>query len=317
MKWVVLTLGVASLGVAFRKAFYRQSKNALIGVAGCLVLIALSVSHASASNGMPEEIVLWQNGAPGQLPGASRGVESTNDGISRVRNVGIPTLILHRPLSLQKKNKAVILCPGGGYRVLASVSTGNGVLEPFLKDGYAVLVLKYRTVPNPKEAEAAALKDAKRAVRLVREHAGEWGIDPHAIGMVGWSAGANLTLNLASHADNGNPQASDPIERQSCRPDFVAMLCPWPAGNTLDQYPISAVSPPAFIASARDDKVAPTRFAAGIAERYRKAGVECDLWIIDKGGHRAFSFDSKGEGSHWRARFVDWLGSIEGSPKTP
>lgn len=309
MKCVVLTPTVASLSVAFCKALYGQSKNVFIGVAGCLVLIALSVSHALASDVTPEEIVLWENGAPGQLPDAGRGVERTGSKVPALQDVGIPTLILHRPLSSQKKSKAVILCPGGGYRVLAAVSTGNGVLEPFLKDGYAVLVLKYRTVPNPKEAEVAALEDAKRAVRLVREHAEEWGIDPHAIGMAGWSAGANLTLNLASHTDNGNPQATDPIERQSCRPDFVAMLCPWPAGKTLDQYPISAVSPPAFVASARDDKVAPTRFATGIAERYQKAGVECNLWVIDEGGHRAFSYDSKGEGAHWRERFVDWLGS--------
>ena len=305
MKWLVL-----SSGVALCKTLRRQSKSVFLGVAGCLVLVASSVSLAWASDVTCEEIDLWENGAPGQLPDASRGVQRTGSAVPALRDVGIPTLILHRPSPSPKKSKAVILCPGGGYRVLAAVSTGNGVLEPFLKDGYAVLVLKYRTVPNPKEAEAAALKDAKRAVRLVRERAEQWGIDPHAIGMVGWSAGSNLTLNLASHTDSGDPQATDPVERQSSRPDFVAMLCPWPAGKQLDQYPISKMSPPAFIASARDDKVAPTEFAIGIAEGYEKAGVECKLWLINEGGHRAFSFDSKGEGSHWRERFVEWLQNV-------
>ena len=98
MKWVVLALAVTSLSVAFRKALRRQSKNVLIGVAGCLVLIALSVSHASASDVTPEEIVLWQNGAPGQLPDAGRGVERTGSKVPALRDVGIPSLLLHRPL---------------------------------------------------------------------------------------------------------------------------------------------------------------------------------------------------------------------------
>lgn len=216
-------------------------------------------------------------------------------------------MILHKPLAPGKNRKAVILCPGGAYQALASVDNGNGTLDSFLKDDFVVIVLKYRTVPNPKQAEVDALVDAKRAIRLVRQRAEEWGIDPGQIGVVGWSAGGNLALNLSSNTDKGNPGDSDPIERQSCRPDFAAMLCPWPTSRPASAYPVSQDSPPAFIASAKDDKAAPTRFAVGIAEGYEKAGVPHNLWIIDEGGHRAFSFDSTGEGSHWRERFVEWL----------
>lgn len=257
------------------------------------------------------EILLWENGAPGQIEGAHKAWPGVGaGGVPLISHIGIPSLVLHQPATPGSNRKAIILCPGGAYQALAAVETGNGTLQPFLQDDFVVFVLKYRTVPNPKQAEIDALADAQRAVRLVRHHAKEWGIDPHQIGMAGWSAGGNLVLNLASRTDKGDPAAADPIDRQSCRPDFVAMLCPWPTSRPASAYPISADSPPAFIASARDDKDAPTRFAEGIAAMYDKAKVEHQLWVIEKGGHRAFSFDSTGEGATWRERFVAWVKQI-------
>lgn len=260
----------------------------------------------------PVEILLWENGTPpGFIEGAHKAWPGVGaGGVKLISRIGIPSIILHKPLNSAKNRKAVILCPGGAYQALASVDNGNGTLDPFLKDGFVVIVLKYRTVPNPKQAEIDALADAKRAVRLVRYRAGEWGIDPKQIGMAGWSAGGNLVLNLSSHTDNGNAEDPDPVERQSCRPDFVAMLCPWPTSRPASAYPVSKDSPPAFIASAKDDKDAPSRFASGIADSYGKAGVPHNLWLIEEGGHRAFSFDSTGEGSHWREKFVEWLQTL-------
>lgn len=263
----------------------------------------------SAFGEAPQEIFLWENGKiPGFIEGAHKAWPGVGEnGVQLVSRIGIPSMILHKPLAPGKNRKAVILCPGGAYQALASVDNGNGTLDSFLKDDFVVIVLKYRTVPNPKQAEVDALVDVKRAIRLVRQRSEEWGIDPGQVGVVGWSAGGNLVLNLSSNPDKGNPGDSDPIERQSCRPDFAAMLCPWPTSRPASAYPISQDSPPAFIASAKDDKAAPTKFAAGIAEGYEKAGVPHNLWIIDEGGHRAFSFDSTGEGSHWRERFVEWI----------
>lgn len=267
----------------------------------------------------PQEILLWENGnIPGFIEGAHRAWPGVGEGgVQLVSRIGIPSIILHKPLAVGKNRKAVILCPGGAYQALASVDNGNGTLDPFLKDDFVVIVLKYRTVPNPKQAEVDALVDAKRAVRLVRQRAEEWGIDPNQIGVVGWSAGGNLVLNLSSHTDHGNSGDDDPIEHQSCRPDFVAMLCPWPTSQPASAYPISQDSPPAFIASAKDDKAAPTKFAVGIAEGYEKAGVPHNLWIIEEGGHRAFSFDSTGEGSHWREHFVKWIHQLTQNQPSP
>lgn len=266
---------------------------------------------ASPFGEKPSEVLLWDTEPPGFIDGAHKAWPGVGEGgVQLVSRIGIPSIILHRPLAPGKNRKAVILCPGGAYQALASIENGNGTLDPFLKDGFVVIVLKYRTVPNPKQAEVDALVDAKRAVRLVRHRAAEWGIDPAQIGVVGWSAGGNLTLNLASTVDAGNLDDVDLIERHSSRPDFVAMLCPWPTSRPATGYPISKDSPPAFIASAKDDKDAPTRFAAGIAAIYEKAGVPFHLWVIEEGGHRAFSFDSTGEGSRWRERFVAWLPTV-------
>ena len=271
-----------------------KSPCILIALALSLIASAPAMSQskprpipASPFGETPSEILLWDTEPPGFIEGAHKAWPGVANGVRLVSRIGIPSIILHKPLAPQKNRKAVILCPGGAYQALASIDNGNGTLDPFLKDGFVVIVLKYRTVPNPRQAEIDALVDAKRAVRLVRHHAAEWGIDPAQIGVVGWSAGGNLTLNLASNTDAGNPHDEDPIERQSSRPDFVAMLCPWPTSRPASGYSISKDSPPAFIASAKDDKDAPTRFAVGIAAGYEKAGVPANLWVIEQGDRKS------------------------------
>lgn len=260
----------------------------------------------------PGEILLWEKDAPGNTAELHKPVaEPRPGGVTALSGTGIPSMIVHKPVNEAKKRPAVILCPGGGYRRLAAIENGNGTLEPFLNDGFVVIVLKYRTVPESiKDAAANALLDVKRAVRITRHNANEWGIDPSKVGVVGWSAGGNLTLNLSSHSDKGDPAATDPIERQSCRPDYVAMLCPWPGGRPITDFPLPADPPPAFIASAKDDDTAPTKFAEAIGASWEKTGVKSNLWIIGQGGHRAFSYDSTGEGSHWRDHFMKWLPTV-------
>jgi len=260
----------------------------------------------------PGEMLLWEKEAPGNTAALHNPVsQSRPGGVTALSGTGIPSMIVHKPATEAKNRPAVILCPGGGYRRLAAIENGNGTLEPFLKDGFVVIVLKYRTVPDSiKQVAENALLDAKRAVRITRHHANEWGIDSSKIGVIGWSAGGNLTLNLGTHFDKGDAAATDPIDRQSSRPDYVAMLCPWPGGRKITDYPLPADPPPAFIASAKDDDTAPTRFAEEINAAWTKTGGASNLWIIETGGHRAFSYDSTGEGSHWRDHFMKWLGNL-------
>lgn len=262
------------------------------------------------AQGDPISIKLWHdNNPPKMVEGAITG-EFYDLGV-RVKDIGIPSMRLYLPKETNNTPRPVmLLCPGGGYHHLTRSATGNGALEPFLLKDMAVAVLLYRTTPphTKDEISDVTLLDAQRAVRLLRHNAEEWGIDPEKIGVVGWSAGANLTLNLATHFDEGAAEASDPVERESSRPNIVGLLCPWPWRYDIKAYPVSENAPPAFIASAKDDTVAPTTFAQAIASAYKSRGVQHKLWLVNRGGHGAFSGDRKGgEGAEWEAHFWSWL----------
>ena len=128
--------------------------------------------------------------------------------------------------------------------------------------------------------------------------------------MLGWSAGSHLLLNIATHHDVGDRDAVDPIARQSCRPDFVAMMCLWPKAAKPESFKIDADTPPAFICSAHDDKVAPTAFSQAIRDAYKAAGVEATLEEVETGGHEAFTIDGPGPGGKWTQKFWPWMKKI-------
>jgi acetyl esterase/lipase len=205
---------------------------------------------------------------------------------------------------------AIIVCPGGGYSHLTRLLGADGMVDPSLPRGIVIISLKYRLLPpapNLQTVAAEALLDAQRAVRLTRAHAVDWQIDPHRVGLLGWSAGGNIGINIATHFDAGDPTAANTIDRQSDRPDFVALLSPWPARQNISAYPVTKDSPPAFICSARDDRTAPVIFAQAIAAAYDTAGATKQLWLVDHGGHATFEIGNPGEGAGWLARFWAWL----------
>lgn len=271
-------------------------------VSSLLGLVPLFADQGTA----PLRLDLWQGATPGAVAGATPGAD---DGTGRYRNVGIPGLLVYLPAQAAptEGRMALIACPGGGYTHLTRLEGADGAVAAFNPLNVVVISLKYRTRPPSTQVDADALEDGKRAVRLVRAHARDWGIDPRCIGMVGWSAGANLVLNVASHFDAGRPEAKDPVDRLSSRPDFVVMLSPWPSQKTAADYPISKEAPPAFIASARDDKTAPTAFAQGVADNYKSSGARHQLWVVDSGGHGAFTIHAPGEGGKWIERFLPWV----------
>ena len=269
------------------------------------------------------ELNLWGKNPPGMIDGACSGAD---DGTGRVRNVGIPGILVYLPEAASQadsraisssapqqkiENKiALIVCPGGGFTHLTRLVGADGAVDSFLPGNVAVISLKYRTQPPSADIQAATLADGKRAVRLVRQNAEKWNIDPRKIGMLGWSAGANLALNVATHFDAGNPDASDPVEHESSRPDFVVLLSPWPAKRTIADFPVKPDAPPAFIGSAKDDKTAPVVFAEAIAQSYKQAGAKFSLLEVETGEHAAFTINAPGEGGKWIERFWPWLKEI-------
>jgi acetyl esterase/lipase len=252
----------------------------------------------------PFSISLWESTPPGFVADAP--VESAQNGITTT-NVSVPGMKVYLP---EKPNgMAIVYCSGGSYRSVSQSSDWVGNAEFFNAHGIALMVVKYRTAP-PSRGYDAALKDAQRAMRLTRHRAKEWRIDPAKIGMLGGSAGAHLILRLIAGPHEGRPDATDVVDRESCRPAFAGLLCPWPAKNTPADFTIQKTTPPVFLASAKDDTIAPTAFAQGIADAFQEAGVPATLWTIEKGGHPAFRIDSKAEGGQWAERFIRWLDTL-------
>jgi len=214
----------------------------------------------------PNEVIrLWPGDAPNLVPGG-RSETVVNE---RYRNVSLPQLFVYLPPNDKARGTALIICAGGGYRHLGMCIHVENIVKLFNDQGIAVFGLKYRTKYGDNDVIEDALADGKRAVRIVRSRAAEWGIDPKRIGVQGYSAGGNLCLNLASRYDQGDPGSDDPLERLSSRPDFVVLMCPWPYTQKLDDFPFDKNSPPTFIASAKDDTTAPNSFAVAIDERLK------------------------------------------------
>jgi acetyl esterase/lipase len=216
-----------------------------------------------------------------------------------------PTLTPYWPAPDQASGAAFVVCPGGGYRNLAAHEG-----EPFAKWlnslGIAAFVLKYRLTTDGYHVPAALL-DAARAVRTVRAHAAEWGIDPKRIGMIGSSAGGHLTATLITQFDAGKPDAPDPIERASSRPD-AAVLCygfilfdiPKPEREEQFLGPnatpeqkkmlsprlnVRTDTPPTFIWQTVEDEKVVVENAFAFATALREKGVPFDLHLFQKGKH--------------------------------
>ncbi|MCX7048928.1 MAG: alpha/beta hydrolase [Candidatus Sumerlaeota bacterium] len=253
----------------------------------------------------PSQVLrLWPGDAPGLV--ASPNTESIVN--ERIRNVSVPELWVYLPPKPERNRVAFMICPGGGYSHLAMGLHIGNVVKLFGDQGVVVFGLKYRTRYGANNAASDATTDCARAVRIIRQHADEWGINPARVGVQGYSAGGNICLNLLGSFDAGNPGASDPVEKYSCRPDFMALMCPWPNGKPATAYPVLKNPPPVFIASAQDDKTAPTSFALQIADAVKRQGGEVQLFIVPTGGHGAFHIGAgNGPGTKWPDAFKPML----------
>jgi acetyl esterase/lipase len=246
-----------------------------------------TTSTAQSTNMFP----LWPNGAPGALG------QSSND---------IPTLTLFVPAPGTATGAAMVICPGGGYGHLAT-HEGAGYGQWFAEHGITAFVLKYRLGSNGYR-HPAMLQDAARAVRLVRARAGEWQLDPRRIGIIGSSAGGHLASTLLTHFDTGNPNASDPVERVSSRPD-LGILCyavismgrfthQGSRNNLLGTNPppelvldlsnelrVTEDTPPCFLWHTAEDKTVTVENSLEFADALQQAGVPFDLHVYQKGRH--------------------------------
>jgi endo-1,4-beta-xylanase len=269
------------------------------------------VTYASEE---PPVIPLWPAGAPGSEGNTAEEIvaEQGKDGkhdrrVSRVHN---PSVTVYLPPRDKATGAAVVICPGGGHRVLAIDHEGHEVARWLNSIGVAGFVLKYRlarTEGAHYQVQVHALADAQRAIRLVRSRAGEWGIDPKRVGMMGFSAGGEVTALAGTRFDSGSEGASDPIDRLGSRPDFLVLVYP---GGQPSSFNVGKESPPTFLLVAGDDRGSADRTIATYSA-LRKAGVSAELHVYAQGGHGFGMRDIHKPVASWTARLKEWLADRE------
>ena len=250
-------------------------------------------------------IPLWPDGAPGSQK--RRGEPE----IARdywVRNVHDPSLTMFPPHRKRLSRTAIVIAPGGGHRELVFKAEGVDPADYLARLGITAFALKYRLAReegSTYDLETEPAADIRRAIRLVRARAAEWGIDPGRVGVMGWSAGGELAAMAAYGPAAGDPSCSDPIERVSARPDFQIVIYPGSHG-VPDVVPADA--PPAFFLATNDDDE-PARTISVLLGKYRQAGISVEVHLYARGRH-AFNMGRRSGFRSirtWAQRMADWL----------
>lgn len=261
--------------------------------------------------GDPTVVKIW----PGEVPGetcseAEKGVLGNDRGVLRISNVSDPTLSIFPGRKSKQPKRSVLVLPGGGYSILAFNLEGTEIAAWLNRAGYAAAVLKYRVPRN----RNGALQDAQRALGLLRHHAGEWGLDPNRIGVLGFSAGGHLAASLSNHYDKREYSEVDAADQISCRPDFTVLVYPAYLGATdstlADDIPVSAQTPPAFIVQTQDDR----RLVSSSTAYYlalSRVRVTAELHLFPTGGHGYGLRSSAYPVSQWPQLCETWMKRLE------
>ena len=300
-KWTgQLLVWVAVWAVAPAAVFAQQTK------------IQVANRPMEAMVAEPQTFALWDGPAPGALG---------NDQNDR------PTITYYTPV--YSTHTAIVVTPGGGYSFVATNHEGRQIANWLNSIGISVFVVKYRV--GPRYHHPIELGDAQRGVRFVRAHAADFRINPDHIGLMGFSAGGHLTASVATHFDPGNPSAPDPIDRVSCRPDFIVLGYPVitlfqpyahhgsvtsllgdrPDPNLLRELSpelhVTSQTPPAFLVTTLEDSTVPPENTMDFYNALRKAGVPAELHVFEKGYH-GYGLTA-GEPKHevWHLLLEDWL----------
>ncbi len=277
----------------------RAAVAALIGIGAAAAHAAEPAAPAPVVDA--PVVVLWPAGAPGSE--AKKDLPETLVG-ANIAGVHNPSLAVFLPDAAHATGAAVVVLPGGGHRFLVVEKEGYTVARWLAAHGIAAFVLKYRLAREPGSTyrvDVESLQDVQRALRLVRSRAAAWKIDPARVGVMGFSAGGELASLAAMNAGAGKPGSADPIERQSARPAFQALIYPGASANIAP----GKDAPPVFLVAGADDR---PDIAEGVARAYlafRAAGVPVELHVYAGVGH-GFAL-RPGPANGWSARFADWV----------
>jgi len=272
---------------------------------------------------------VWPHGAPGaptNLPPEGETTTAKDHIVAgrrviRIGNVIAPTLTLYQPAG-KSSGAAVVVFPGGGYRILAIDLEGTEVCDWLNSAGITCVLLKYRvpdTGPYPKST--AALQDAQRALGIVRAHAAEWHIDPHRIGALGFSAGGHLAAALSTHFEKRIYDPIDAADELSCRPDFAVIIYPGYLAIAEQNFApnadihVTEQTPPTFLAQAEDDPVHVENSVVYFMA-LKNAKVPAEMHIYAQGGHGYGLRHTELPISGWPLLVETWLHTIKILPTT-
>lgn len=257
--------------------------------------------------------------------------------IVSISKVQTPDIAVFLPVKKNLSGQAVVICPGGGYAVLAYDWEGTDIAKLLNAKGITAIVLKYR-LPNSKSnitPHLTPLMDAKRAIRIVRANADKWGIKKNNIGIMGFSAGGHLASTLATHFDDGDKNSTDSIEQQSSRPDFAVLIYPvismdpkithMGSHNNLigehadatltnfysNELQVTKQTPPTFLLHATDDKTVPVENSLRFYEALKNNGVPAEMHIFPSGGHGFGLALGRGPLEGWPDLLVAWMRGLK------
>ena len=287
------------------------------------------------------QIPIWPGAAPDPQPVA--GPEAVASPDKDVSNVTRPTMTVYSPKG-KNTGAAVVVFPGGGYQILAIDLEGTEVCDWLTPQGITCVLLKYRVTdvgPYPKSGpypeSPMALEDAQRTMGLVRLHAAEWHIDPHKIGVLGFSAGGHLSAAISTHFEKRLYPAVDAADKESCRPDFAVAIYPghlsiaaaeWDARQGRKKFvvphqpnadknlalnpevPVSSHTSPTFLLQAEDDHVDTVYDSLAYYIALKKAGVPVEMHLYAQGGHAFGLRRTKFPITGWPQLVETWLGTI-------
>lgn len=273
----------------------------------------------------------------GKVPNSTNAPNKENttvgdDKVMRVAKVSVPSITMYKPA--QQNGMSVIICPGGGYTILAWNKEGTKVAEELNKWGITAFILRYRLPDDTTmiDKSIAPLQDAQQAVRLVRSNATEWGIDKNKIGIMGFSAGGHLAATAATHFTF----KADPLNKDttSARPDFAILLYPVVSFDTSfahigsrnkligtnppadkaaffsNELQVTSNTPPSFLVHAGDDKAVPVENSIRFYQACIKNKVPVEMHLYPKGGH-GFGLNNTTTTDNWMERLKNWLSSIK------
>jgi acetyl esterase/lipase len=307
------------------KMYYMKVKNLIIGMI-LLNVITITVSA------QPVNIKLWPSGVPNSKVSKDY-VEKTNtgtDGVVRVEKVSDPDMKVYLPQTDKATGTAVLIIPGGGYGIIAIDHEGYAIAKWLNNQGIAGIVLKYR-LPSDiimTDKSVGPLQDAQEAIRIIRRNASTWKIDPHKIGVMGFSAGGHLASTLSTHYNEKVYEVKDSV---SARPDFSLLIYPvitfdeaythgGSRNNLIGTNPsveqvkrfsnelqINKDTPPAFLVHSSDDTVVPVLNSINYFQGLQKNKIPAELHIFQKGGHGYGLGRTNGTEASWPALCLSWM----------